>query len=824
MRLALKLLWRDWRGGELRLLALSVVVAVAAVTSVAWLADRVAGATEARAADLLAADRAVEYPRRIPDDWRERAEAQGLRTALTAAFPSVVVSGERTQLVAVKAVTEGYPLRGELRTRAASGADERKTKAVPEPGHIWVAPRLLTILDREVGDELALGDASFEIARILTLEPDRGGFVDNIAPRVLMNHTQLAGTGLIGEGSRVRYKLLLAGATEALVGFTDTLVAEHGNSVEIETPTGDRRGVSEVVTKARRFLGLAALLTVVVAGVAVLLTVRHYAERQTTGVAVMRALGATRRRLTGLFVGKLLWLGLIAGALGSVLGFGLHLAMLAFVADLLGEDLPPPGFRPMATGWLTAVAALFGFALPTLLRLRDVPPMRVLRRDLGQGMFRGATPLLVAVGVILALMAWQAGDVKLTAFVFGALVATLAVLAAVAGAVVGSIRWLTRARGGRLLWLTGVTRRPGTAVIQIVAVGVGLMSLFLLGVVRGDLLDAWRDRIPEDAPNQFLVNIQPDQRDDLQTLLSGAGVDTAFRPMARGRLTARDGESIEPEDYSGEDRDLLQREFNLSWAAEPREGNEVIAGDWWTGDDPSPQLSLERDYAERLGFEIGDELTFEVAGREVTAEITNLRSVQWDSFNVNFFIMASPGTLDDVPVTYLTSFYLPPERDGLIAEIVREYPSVTPVDVTAILRTVRTIMDQGTRVVELMSLLTLIAGVLVLLAALQITGEQRRFESALLRALGATGKRVRRLFRYELWLIGGVAGVMSGSAATLAGVVVAEQLFDLSYPFNPWIVIAGGATGVATVWVAGAWGARRFYRVSPMALLREGDD
>ena len=826
MRLAWTMLWRDWRGGQLRLLAWSVVIAVAAVTSVAWLADRVAGATQARAADLLAADRAVETTEPTPESWILRARDQGLATARTAVFPSVVINGDRTQLVSVKAVTDGYPLRGELRTRSRPGGPEQATTNVPASGRVWVASRLLTVLDLAVGDTIELGDRAFEIARVISVEPDRGGFVDNIAPRVMMNQADLAATGLIGEGSRVRYKLLLAGDQERLVAFTERLRSEQGNRVEIETPTGDRPGVSEVVSKARRFLGLAALLTVVVAGAAVLLTVRHYAERQTTGVAVMRALGATRRRLTGLFVGKLLWLGLMAGAVGSLLGFGLHWVMLWFVADLIGDDLPAPGLTPLATGWLTAIAALLGFALPTLMRLRDVPPMRVLRRSLGQGLFRGSMPVLIAAGVVLALMAWQARDWWLTLLVFAAVVAALLALGAVAAFLVLGLRWLTRFSGGRLLWFTGLTRRPWTAVVQIVAVGIGLMSLFLLGVVRADLLDAWRDRIPDNAPNQFLVNIQPDQLEGVRSLLADHGVQADFRPMARARLTRLNGEAIRADDYrDSEARELLRREFNLSWAEAPREGNEVVAGDWWADTaDPEPQISLEQGFAERLGFEIGDTLTFSVAGDAITAEVTNRRSVQWDSFKVNFFVLVSPGTLDDVPMTYLTSFYLAPERDDVIAELVAEYPSVTPVDVAAILRTVRTIMDQGTRVVELMSLLTLVAGILVLMAALQITGEQRRFETALLRALGATGKRVRRLLRYELWLIGAIAGLMGAATATITGVIAADLLFNLHYPWQPWVILVGGVTGMATVWGAGTWAARAYYRVSPMALLQQGHD
>ena len=825
MMLSLRLLYRDWRGGELRLLALAVVIAVAAVTGVSWLADRVAGATEARAADLLAADRAVEYTESIPTEWIERAHARGLDTALTAVFPTVVLTDTANRLVSAKAVNNGYPLRGSLRTQPTLGAAEQTPEGIPQPGSVWLESRLLGLLDVEVGDSLTLGARTFTISAVLSFEPDRGQGFSSLAPRVMFNHADLASTELLGPGSRARHKLLLAGPASEAVAFTRALANEQGNAVEIETPSEQGRGASEVIDQAKRFLGLAALLTVIVAGVAVLLTVRHYAERQITGVAVMRAMGATRQRVLGLFVGKLLWLALFAGGVGAGLGYLLHYGMLLIVADLLGTALPAAGWQPLATGWLTAGAALLGFALPTLVRLRDAPPMRVLRADLGSGLLRAGMPLLVAALVILALMAWQAGDARVTLSVFAAVGATLALLAAVAAAVVYGARAYARHLGqARLLWLSGFTRRPVTAVIQIVAVGVGLMSLFLLAVVRNDLLSAWQAEIPPDAPNQFLINIQPDEVDGVRNTLAEAGIDTNFYPMVRARLTALNGEPIQADSYdSPQARRLTRREFNLSWTGTLQADNEILAGDWW-GDEsnPPPQLSLETDFAEEIGVGLGDELTFASGGGQVSAAVTSLREVRWESFNVNFFVLASPETFNDLPQTWLTSFYLPEDETAVLNTLIREFPSVTPIDVSSVLRIVRTIIDQGSSVVELMSLLTLAAGVLVLLAALQITGEERRFESALLRALGARGRRIRAMARLEFWLVGAIAGALAGLAATAAGMVVAETLFNLDYPFRPMTIIAGAGVGLVTVWVAGALGARRYYRASPMRLLREG--
>jgi len=823
--LALRLLYRDWRGGELRLLALAVVIAVAAVTGVSWLADRVAGATEARAADLLAADRAVEYPEPIPSDWQAQAREQGLKTALTAVFPTVVVTESANRLISAKAVSDRYPLRGTLRVQPELGAAEEIPATIPKPGHAWIESRLFGLLDIQIGESLTLGAKKFTVSAVLSFEPDRGQGFGSLAPRVMLNHADLNATELLGPGSRVRHKLLLAGSQTDVLAYTDALAAEHGNAIEIETPSEQGRGAAEVIDQAKRFLGLAALLTVIVAGVAVLLTVRHYAERQITGVAVMRAMGATRQKVLSLFVGKLLWLALFAGGLGALLGYGLHLAMLALVADLLGTELPAAGWQPLATGWLTAGAALLGFALPTLVRLRDAPPMRVLREDLGSGLLRGGMPLLVAAVVIFALMGWQAGDIRVTLSVFAAVSGTLALLAAVAASVVyGARAWSRHYGQARLLWLTGFTRRPVTAVIQIVAVGVGLMSLFLLAVVRNDLLSAWQAEIPPDAPNQFLINIQSDEVAGVRRTLDDAGVDTTFYPMVRARMTELDREPVNAEDYdSAQARRLARREFNLSWTDTLASDNTIVAGDFWSDvDNPPPQLSVETEFAEEIGVGMGDQLTFTSGGSSVTAEVTSLREVRWESFNVNFFVLASPGTFDALPRTWLTSFYLPEQDTHVLNDLIRAYPSVTPIDVTSVLRIVRTIIDQGSRVVELMALLTLAAGVLVLLAALQITGEQRRFESALLRALGARGVRIRAMARLEFWLIGAIAGALAGLAATAAGMVIAEVLFNLDYPFRPLTLVIGAGVGLVTVWAAGGLGARRYYRASPMRLLREG--
>lgn len=820
-RLALRLLARDWRTGEIRLLAAAVVVAVAAVCAVSWLAERVAGASGARAAELLAADRAVQTTEPVPQAWLDQAQTLGLTTARTAEFPSVVLAGDRPLLVAVKAVEAPYPLRGALQLQTAVGAVPENVRAVPESGSLWAEARLLGPLALEVGGTLSLGEKHFTLTRLLALEPDRGGgFFTGLAPRVLINYADLAATGLIQPGSRVRYQLLLAGPEPALEQFRQWL-PEDAPGLRWRTPADSDLGIREVLERAERFLGLAALLTVVIAGVAMLLTVRRYAERQVDRVAIMRCLGATAGDVTALMTWKLLWLGLFSGGLGVVLGYGLHLAMLRLVADLLPPHIPPAGWYPALSGWAVAFAALLGFALPTVLRLRRVPPLRVLRRELGRGLFGGSALYAVALGVIFLLMWWQADDPRLAGLVFASVLAALALLGGLAWVLV---RGLVRLRGSRrLLWLSGITRRPATASVQIMAIGVGLMALLLLTLVRQDLLAAWQGRIPPDAPNYFLINVQPNQVAPLHELLAGAGVEARLYPMIRGRLVAINGREVHPEQYEDRAQRLVAREFNLSYDARPPADNRIVAGDWWQVPAAEPgQFSVETGIAEELGIRLGDTLRFAIGGEEVSGAVTNLRQVQWDSFNVNFFVMAPPGLLDTYPTTYITSFHLPPGNEPLLAELVRTFPSVTLFDINSILATVRDIITQGARVVELMATLTLVAGVIVLLAALQTTGEERRFESALLRALGARRAHIKRLARAEFWLIGAAAGGLAGACAAVAGFVMARELFALDYALDVLPLVAGLVAGPLVVWLAGAWATRRFYRGSPMRLLRGG--
>lgn len=819
--LALELLRRDWRAGHLGLLAAALVLVVTAVSSVGWLADRVAGASARTAAQLQASDVEVDTAEEVPDAWRAEATARGIEHARVAEFASVVLVGDRPQLVSVKAVEAGYPLRGALQLRAEPGGAVRTVRAVPPAGEVWIDPSLLSLLDVDAQGQLQLGERVFRVGALIALEPDRGGFFGSLAPRVMMNWQDLASTGLVQPASRVRYEFLLAGDPSALQGYRSWLMERAPPGLEWETP-GEGRGTGQLLANAKRFLSLGALLSVLIAAVALLISVRHYASRQLDQVAIMRCLGASAGQVLRLILYGLLALAAAAVAVGAAAGFALHYLMLGFVSSWLPE-LPPPGWSPLIASVVTALAVLIGFVLPTVLRLRHVPPMRVLRRDLGGTLLRGSWLYLATVGVLFALIWWRAQDTLLALWIFLAVALGLGGMALVSLLLVLLLR---RLRGRGVLWLGGLGRQPGRIAIEATALGVGILALLLLVVVRQDLLDAWRDRVPPDAPNYFLINVQPQEVDELREFLGASGARNAgFFPMIRGRLTHIDDRTVSPEDYAEpRAQRLVAREFNLSAANELKSDNQVVAGQFWQ---PRPkrasQLSVEVELAQQLGIELGDTLTFAVAGEAFTAEVTSLRRVQWDSFQANFFVIGPPALLADYPATWITSFYLPPEQSRVLPELVRRFPSVTLIDAAAVLRTVVAISEQGARTVGVMALLTLLAGALVLIAALQVSARSRRAEVALLRALGASRWRIRGYAAMEFAWTGAIAGALAGLLAALVGHFMARELFALDYPVRPALILFGAAAGTALATTAGWLAARADLRAAPMRLLRAGD-
>ena len=834
-----RMLRRDARGGELRLLAAALAVAVAALTAVGFFADRVRQALDRESHQLLGADLLLTADQPWPARVVEEARARGLQVVGTVTFPSMVTHGAgdelRAQLAEIKAVAAGYPLRGALRVAPALNSVDAPAAGIPPRGTTWIDERLATALGAQVGDRIAVGQSTLQVGAVLTLEPDRGINFFRVAPRLLMHLDDLPATALLQVGSRVAYRLLLAGDLPLVKRFQREIEGRLARGQRIEDPQNGRPEIRSALERAQKFLGLAALLTVVLAAVAVALASRRYVQRHLDPCAVMRCLGATQALLLRLHLGQFAALGLLAALAGCVLGYVAHFALHAWLAQLLATPLPPPGPLPALQGIAIGLLLLFGFAVPPLLQLNRVPTLRVLRRELGSPQGGTVAGYLVGFLALAGLMFWVAGEVELGAYVLAGFSLAMLLFAVAARS---AIRLAAALRGGgRAVGATGIgwryglaslERRAHASVVQIVALALGFMALLLLTAVRGDLLDAWRRAVPVDAPNRFVVNIQPEQVEPVRAALLAQGVSTELAPMVRGRLTRINGVEVGAGNYTDDRAQrLIEREFNLSMRPDLPAGNSLGAGRWFLPSELAGQAddgaaSVEEGLARTLGLVVGDRIEFVVAGERIGMKIVGLRKVNWDTMRVNFFVLAPPVFLEGFPASWITSFHLSPDRADVINRLVRDFPNLTVIDVAAILRQLQSIMEQVARAVQFVFLFTLAAGVIVLYAALASAAEERRYELAVMRALGARRDQLRRALLAEFAAIGAFAGLIAALGAIAVGQFLAQQVFRFEVAINLWLLPLAIGGGALLVTAAGWFAAARLLQSAPLEALRAG--
>lgn len=819
-RLAARLFRRDLRSAPCAIIVLAALVAVASITAVGAFTDRVRLALDLQSSALLAADMALVSTQPLPAAVRSTAQAQGLATSEILAMRSVVAHGKELQLVELKAVEDGYPLRGELLTSDALFAPGRAAGGVPPRGEVWVEGRLLQRLGLAPGDTLTLGDLPLRATRLVVLEPDRAGSFFAIAPRVLMNLADLPATGLVAPGSRVQHGLLVAGERGPLREFRRAV--DIGPHARWQTPDDARPEIRAAMTHASQFLGLATLVATTLSGVAILLAARSFARSRFDGIALLRTLGTTRGQLAALLLGEFLLIGLVASVLGTAAGYALQFVLANILEDWTQAALPLPSWRPAVQGLIGGVAAVTGFALAPLLELRDVPPVRILRAEVEPPRTRAASTVLYAALAIGLLAPWGNGDWTLTAWALAGFAVTLLGLTLIGSALIALLARLRRHVG--VAWRAGLAnlvRRRRHSLWQIVALGLGVLALLLLGVLRTDLLSQWRQTLPQDAPDQFLINIQPDETRPLAEFLESRGVaGTQLYPMYRGRLLAIAGKAVDPDAYEDpRARRLADREFNLSSADALKRDNRVVAGRFWSGD-AAPQFSVEVGIAETLGIRLGDTLRFGIADREIEAPVTSLREVSWDTMQVNFFVVAPPGLLTDQPATWITSFRLPPADDTLLSDLVARFPSVTVIDVGALLTQVRGIMARATGAVEFVFMFTLAAGLVVLFAALQATQAERLYDATIMKTLGASRRIVAQAIAVEFTVLGVCAGLIGAAGAWGTGWLVATRVMRVEYGFQPALFATGIAIGVIGIVGVGVFAIVHALREPVASILR----
>jgi putative ABC transport system permease protein len=812
------MLARDWRAGELGVLAAALVIAVASVTSVGFFADRVGQALERDAHQLLGADLVLASDHPWSTGMVERLRGGGVQSAEALNFVSMALKSDQSQLAGVKAVSENYPLRGRLRIAATPGAPDAAAERGPAAGTVWLEERLVSALQAPVGSTIKLGKSELRVAAVLTLEPERSANFFNIAPRLMMNLADVPATGLVQPGSRITYYLYAAGEREAIATLARDLATMLGRGERIDTLETGRPEVRASVERARRFLGLTALLAAVLAGVAVALGTRRFVERHLDGCAVMRCLGATQARLLFLYAGEFMLLGFFACAAGALIGYGAQLAIGAALTELIRAELPPPTPWPALQGFLVGLVLLLGFALPPLMQLKNVPAVRVIRREAGT-LKRGA---LAAYGFGLALLAallvWQAGDAKLGAYVVGGFAVAVLVFFLVAWGALGALSRLRVGSRAMRYGFANLRRHSRGNAVQVASLALGLTAVLLLTFTRNDLVDAWRRAAPPDAPNRFVLGVQPDQLQPVKDYFrSHALGEPEFYPMVRGRVISVNAQRVNEADYSEERaRRLVEREFNLSFMDAPPAHNVISAGRW-TGDG----LSVEEGIAQRLGWKLGDELVFNVGGETFSGRITSLRRLRWDSMKVNFFVIAPPSLLQKFAASYLSAFRVEPGREADLNRLALEFPNLTLVDIGAALRQAQGVIDQLIAAVQFIFLFALGAGLLVLYSALVATEDERRREAAVMRVFGASRAQVAGAQRVEFLAMGLLAGMLATLGAALIGQILARRVFELDLPPSATLLIAGPLAGIALLSLNAWLSSRKVLRASPALTLRE---
>ena len=796
-RLAWRMLCRDLASGRLTVMLAATVIAVASTVAVNLLVTRVDRALVAESSALLAGDLAVLSSAPPPPNYSGDAVTQGLHYARVAGLRSVVASGEQLQLVQLKATDDAYPLRGQLLIADAADAEPRAVGHGPPRGEVWVEAKLLSLLGLHPGTTLTIGRTRLQLTRVLVLEPDRGSDLFSIAPRALMNYADLAATGLVLPGSRISYTTLVAGPAEAVRRYRDALQLRRGDSVQ--DPRSARPEMRAALAQAERFLTLAAFAGVMLAAIGIALAAAGYAELHAGTVAILKTLGLTRRAVITLLCCETLYLALAATLIGDGLALAVERLLVQRLVPMADFAATTPAPLALLHGAWVAIVALCGFAVPALAHLGRLPVVTILSRDRAGLPVARPWRVLGMLTAFAAIAPWHSGNPRLVVMALAGMLASALVLAAAGW---GMVRVLGRLRAHtRMSWrfgLASVARRARLSVLQTTAVGLGLAVILLLGLVRNDLFRQWTAHLPADAPNQFLINIQSDEVEAMRAFLTArAALAPQFYPMVRGRLLTINGATVVPENYSDQRAQrLAEREFNLSAAALPKPDNRIVAGHWWRHD-AQAELSVEQGIAATLGITLGDDLSFLVADREMRGRVTSLRKVDWDNFQVNFFVVTTPDLLATAPATYITSFRLDGATAGLMAQLVAQFPSVTVVDIDALMRQVRQVMDRVAQALTWVFMFALAAGALVLAAAVQASQRERLADTVLLRTLGASRRFVRSAILTEFVAIGVVAGTLASAGAMLTAGLLATQILDVPYRPDWHIPLAGIAVAVA---------------------------
>lgn len=832
MSLQFSLAWTQtlslWRAGALRVLVFALVLAVAAITAVGFFTQRVETALNQQGSLLLGGDIAISSDHPIADTFEKSAISQGIRTVKTYEFASMVVFGAANQLAEIKVVGPGFPLRGDLTVGQKVDETGKVVKSMPNIGEVWLEPRLINLLNVKVGDVVEVGERKLRIGKILIREPSRGGDMFSFAPRLMMNAADLPSTKLIQFGSRVKYQLLLASDPQKISKYYQQTRPQLSRGEKIEDVRNARPEIKLALDKAQQFLGLSAMVSVILAMVAMLLSSLPYIKQSLDTFALMRCFGASQNTVLQVLTIQTLIIAFFSALLGVALGFIGQFGLAKLAGSLFLDALPPVSSAPVFVGIVASIAMMFAVVLPHAWQMRNLTAMNILRRETLKQASSAQAKFLPAALVMCAMIFWQAHDAKLA---FSTILALLLLCVSIVGFSYVLVNLANRlfnlsSKSQTIndikLGVLGLKRRFGLSTVQMIGFSMGLMVLMLLALIRGDLIRNWQASLPLDAPNRFVINIQPAQINGIKQFFEKQKInDVTIFPMVRGRLISKNGQDIAQTQWKDERaKHLAEREFNLSWASTMQSDNKLLSGHWWTPQEHGkPYISLEQDLAKTLGIQLGDKLVFDIAGSPLTLTVTSLRKVDWDSMRVNFFAVTPPGVLDQYAANYISSFHLPMGADMPLNQLVREYPNFTVIDIAALMQQVRGIMQKMSSTIEYVFSFSLIAGLAVLYAALVATREERITEATLMRVFGASRRQVGIAYVAEFACIGLIAAFVAAVAANLLAYYMSEHILNIPFQLNARLAISTMLIA-ATVIPLVAWlGLRGFLNVPARQLL-----
>ncbi|WP_262964777.1 ABC transporter permease [Methylobacter psychrophilus] len=821
--LALRLLWRDSRSGELTILILALIIAVTSSTAIALFSDRLQRTMTNQAAEFLAADLVISGPSPIAAEWLAKATQLDLAQAQTAEFSSVLIEHDELLLSGIKAVSASYPLRGFLKTTTADYSTETVSHKGPEQGTAWLEKRIFSALKLKLGDPITVGEKQLTITHIITYEPDKKGDLYSFSPRVMINMADLHDTNIVQPGSRVHYFFQFSGEAKALTEFKEWLKPQLNPSQRLLDIHDDRPELSTALNRAERYLGLSSTLVILISGVAIAMATRRYTERHFNAIALLRCLGCKQNEILWLYSSQFIVLGLLASSIGCLLGWFAQVGLFYLLRELLPQQVASPGLLAVLFGFIIGMATLLGFALPPLLRLKQVSPLRVLRRELEPVPSSAWLIYGLSIGII-GLLIWKyTDDLKMTISILGVGLLTLLVLGLLTVALLNiSRKWLPAMSLTWRFGLQGLLRNSRTSVSQILAFSITLVAMVLSFTVRTDLIDDWQKQLPDNAPNHFALNIFPDQKAAFQQELQQQNINgSQFYPVVKGRLVEINNtpvQQIVSKDSQGEN--ATHRELSLTWTQDLPEENKLVAGNWWSNQQPG-QVSIEQKLADSLKIKLGDLLKFTVGSQQINATVTSIRELRWDTMKPNFYMVFSPGTLDAYPSTFITSFYLPDTQKNALNTLVKKYPGTTILEVDLILKQFKTILTQLTQAINYLLYFALMAGFTVLFAAVYATLDERIYEGALMRTLGANRSLLRTTHIIEFGTLGLISGVLAVVISEAIIYALYTQVMAIEYHPDLYLWAVIPVTGALSVGIAGCWGVRHVLNKSPLRILRE---